>query len=504
MYKLLLFVEQLGQYNAKIVQKGSIIEFSLNYSKVLDSLISYSNIVELNSLYPKAINLYVRNSCTEEIDLIDYVNDKNDFEDELDQLVPDTSSMLIIIKFNEIINTFFKDYKSKIIVYYSDYEFLRDFNVSLDYLHIENMFFKQDKNIVIIIKSDLYLYNDKLLITNFRRKNLKDEIKAFDSIPINDTNKAIQLRNTSCNWIGAPNRITPADLHIDFNNEDFLLSEEVKKILIELNCKLIMIFFSNFTSVVNGKYTSTINGNKRIEIEDYEISSYYTESAYKDLTTIYGWIYNEGSIDKLSICRNLISVLISAKCQGSKLKTILDNTDLLVKSLYDNLEAYASGNVSNYFKERNTLKKEISKDVNSINSQIDNIIKLLLSNFTSLIGISIAGMVGYIAKGDIFFIKILSVLYVAQLDINCILNIPINIIRSFEYNNDFKTKVKEYEELYFDDSTLNKFKRRKNKNTVILIIYFIIIFTIIFIINFLEYKLLFDIEFIKNILLRLG
>ena len=56
MDKLLLFVEQLGQYNAKIVQKGSIIEFSLNYSKLLDSLISYSNIVELNSLYPKAIN----------------------------------------------------------------------------------------------------------------------------------------------------------------------------------------------------------------------------------------------------------------------------------------------------------------------------------------------------------------------------------------------------------------------------------------------------------------
>lgn len=114
MYKLLLFVEQLGQYNAKIVQKGSIIEFSLNYSKVLDSLISYSNIVELNSLYPKAINLYVRNSCTEEIDLIDYVNDKNDFEDELDQLVPDTSSMLIIIKFNEIITLFSKTIKIKL------------------------------------------------------------------------------------------------------------------------------------------------------------------------------------------------------------------------------------------------------------------------------------------------------------------------------------------------------------------------------------------------------
>ena len=500
MDKLLLFLNQLEKYKADAIQKTDIIEFSLKYNNKLDSLISYDNIKELNSLYPNTINLYIRNSCTEEIDLIDYVNDKSDFEDELEQLIPDTSLILIIINFRKIIRNFFNEYEKEIIIYYSDYEFLREFNVSVNYTDIENKFFNYDKNIVLIIKSDLHLFNNSILITNIKRENLKKSIEEFISKPINDTSKSIQLRNALCNWIGAPNRITPADLYIDFNNEIFSLSDKLKKILIELNCKLIIISFSNFTSAINGKYESIINGNKRIEIDDFEISSYYTEIAYKQLMTIYYCVYNDGSIDKLSICRNLISVLISAKCQGSRLKTIIDNTDLLLKSLHDNLEAYASGNVSNYFKERNTLKKEMSKDISSINSQIDNIIKLLLSNFTSLIGISIAGMVGYIAKGDIFFIKILSILYVFQLDINCLLNIPINIIRSLEYYNDFNVKVKEYKELYFEDSTLEKFKSRKNKNTSILCIYFIIIFLIIIIINFLEYKLLFDIEFIKNIL----
>lgn len=502
MDKLLLFINEIEKYKVNSIQKENIIELTLKYNIDLHSVISYENIVELNNLYPNIINLYVKNSPADEIDLIDYVNEEEDFENEVSELIPESSTLSIIINFEEIINNFFKEYKNKIIVYYSDDEFFKEFNTSIDYTSIEDRFFKSDKNIILIIKSDLYLHNNKLLITNIDRKNIKEEIKVFNNLPIDNTNKAIELRNTSCNWIGAPKRITPIDLYIDFVNEDFFISNKLKNILIELNCKIIIIFLSNFTSIVEGKYKSIINGNKRVEIEDFEISSYYTENAYKDLIIIYGWLYNDGSIDKLSICRNIISVLISAKCQGSTLRTILDNTELLLKSLNDNLEAYASGNVKDYFNERNSKKDEIAKEVSSINSQIDNIIKLLVSNFTSLIGISIAGIVGYIAKGDIFFIKILSILYVIQLDINCILNIPINIIRSIQSHNDFKFKIKEYEELYFDDKTLIKLKKRKNINTIFLLIYFVVIFAIISGINFLEYKLIFDIEFIKDILLK--
>ena len=160
MDKLLLFLNQLEKYKADAIQKTDIIEFSLKYNNKLDSLISYDNIKELNSLYPNTINLYIRNSCTEEIDLIDYVNDKSDFEDELEQLIPDTSLILIIINFRKIIRNFFNEYEKEIIIYYSDYEFLREFNVSVNYTDIENKFFNYDKNIVLIIKSDLHLFNN--------------------------------------------------------------------------------------------------------------------------------------------------------------------------------------------------------------------------------------------------------------------------------------------------------------------------------------------------------
>ncbi|HAT4264460.1 TPA: hypothetical protein I9064_001875, partial [Clostridium perfringens] len=175
MDKLFLFIDQLEKYKDSVSQKGDIIEFSLKYNEKLDSLISYSNIVELNNLYPNTINLYISNSCNEEIDLIDCIDDQDDFEGELKRLKPETSLLLIIIKFNEFINIFFKEYKSRIILYYSEREFFNKFNTTVDYVDIEDIFFKSDKNIVIIIKSDLYLYNDKILITNFQREDLREE-----------------------------------------------------------------------------------------------------------------------------------------------------------------------------------------------------------------------------------------------------------------------------------------------------------------------------------------
>lgn len=503
MEKVLYFIEELDKLKKSVIQKENILEFSIDYSKKLVDLNSFEKISELKNEFNDSINIYIENRA-QEINLFDCLEDKKEFEDEVQQWIKNKSSLKVIIDFEEIFLSYIGTFEDNLLLYYSDEDFYKDFNISLSYVDIEKKFFNSSKNIIVIIKSQLYFYNSSIFICNLNVSNLVEKIRNFQRLSVEEADKAIMFRNTSSNWIDAPSKITPKNFIIDFNNEEFIISNRAKSITIQLTCQLILIFFSNYTTNINGKYISTINGNKRIEIDDFENSEYYNEGAYIELIMIYEWIYNDSSIDKLSICRNVISVLISAKCQGSRLKTILENVDLLSKSLYDNLSAYASGNVTAYFKERNNLKKEIAKEVNSINSQIDSIIKLLLSNFTSLIGITIAGVVGYIAKGDIFLIKILSILYVIQLDINCILNIPLNIIRYFESNADFNNNVKDYKELYFEDSTLKKFKKRKNKNTIILFIYFIIIFGFIIIINFLEYKLLFDKEFIKNILFKLS
>ncbi|WP_164473000.1 hypothetical protein, partial [Clostridium perfringens] len=209
----------------------------------------------------------------------------------------------------------------------------------------------------------------------------------------------------------------------------------------------------------------------------------YTINAYKNLNTIYNWIYKNPVLDKLNICRNVISALITAKCQGSRLKTILENSDLLVKSLKDNYEVYSSENISKYFKEKNNLKKELQNEIKSINDQLDNLIKMLITNMTSLIGISIAGVVGYIAKGEFFSVKFLSVLYLIQLDINILLNFPIIIIRFIESNKSFKLKANEYGDLYFSDETLVKYNKKKNFNSIILIIYIVVSIIIVVVIH---------------------
>lgn len=503
METFLFFIKELDNLAKSVVQKEYILEFSIDYSKELVDLNSFERLLDLNKIYNESINIYIENRV-QESNLIDYLDDRKEFEEEVQQWIEKKNSLKVVIDFGKIFLSYIGNFEGNLLIYYSDKEFYKEFNVNLNYVDIEKKFFNSSKNLIIIIKSQLYFYNSNIFIGNLNVCNLLEDISKFQILSVEETDKAIMFRNTSSNWVNAPSKITPKNFIIDFSNDEFMISNEIKNIIIQLTCQLILIFFSNYTTNINGKYVSTINGNKRVEIDDFENSEYYTESAYIELIMIYDWIYNDSSIDKLTICRNVISVLISAKCQGSRLKTILENTDLLSKSLYDNLSAYASGNVTAYFKERNNLKKEIAKEVSSINSQIDNIIKLLLSNFTSLLGITIAGVVGYIAKGDMFLVKILSLLYVIQLDINCLLNIPLNIIRYFESNSDFNNNVKEYKELYFEDSTLEKFKKRKKKNTMILFIYFIIIFFVIVIINFLEYKVLFDNEFIKSIISSLA
>ncbi|MFR9241033.1 MAG: hypothetical protein ACLVKE_09945 [Clostridium baratii] len=261
----------------------------------------------------------------------------------------------------------------------------------------------------------------------------------------------------------------------------------------QINCNLVILFISNYSGIDEGIFKSLINGSKRVEIlyDDVE----YSNNSYNNLNKIYNWIYKNPLLDKLNICRNVISALITAKCQGSRLKTILENSDLLVKSLKDNYEVYSSENISKYFKEKNKLKKDLQNEIKSINDQLDNLIKMLITNMTSLIGISIAGVVGYIAKGEFFSVKFLSVLYLVQLDINILLNFPIIVIRFKEANRAFKSKSDEYGELYFSDKILAEYNNKKNFDSRILIIYIIISIIIIIIIHVVIIKLLIDKDF---------
>jgi hypothetical protein len=249
-----------------------------------------------------------------------------------------------------------------------------------------------------------------------------------------------------------------------------------------------MPFLCNFTGITNNKYISIINGKKRIEIE-YELNlNDYKQYDYEKLYKIYKWIYEAATFDKINICRNVISILVSAKCQGSVYKTILDNSDWLLQSVQDNFKDVLGENIEEFFKEKNTLAENLKKNISGINDQITELTKLTITNITSLLGMVIAGTVGYIAKGDYTLIKMLSFLYLIFLYVNCIFNIPISIIRVLQYNNDFRLNKKLYSKHYPDDNYIEKTYSRNKLNNIVFIVYIILTLIITVLITYIIFN----------------
>ncbi|ELC8383011.1 TPA: hypothetical protein K8M95_001452 [Clostridium perfringens] len=481
MDRLINFINSFIDYSDITQSKNKLI-LKFSYFNKIDEFITYENIKNLVEAYPNTIKLFLKFNSADEVDLVDCIEDEEEFNDELNSIEKEMWNFQININFIALLNSNNNLKNNNIEIYYNEKLFLEKFYIkNNDYREFEEKFFKNNKNIVLLLDSNTFFYNNNILITNIHREELINEINMFENIQINDESKSIDLRNSSCNWIGSTKKITPNSIFIDLDNNNFIVSEDIKKILLKINCNLVILFISNYSGIDENMFKSLINGSKRVEIIYDDVV--YTINAYKNLNTIYNWIYKNPVLDKLNICRNVISALITAKCQGSRLKTILENSDLLVKSLKDNYEVYSSENISKYFKEKNNLKKELQNEIKSINDQLDNLIKMLITNMTSLIGISIAGVVGYIAKGEFFSVKFLSVLYLIQLDINILLNFPIIIIRFIESNKSFKLKANEYGNLYFSDETLVKYNKKKNFNSIILIIYIVVSIIIVVVIH---------------------
>ncbi|MDK0874183.1 hypothetical protein P5F33_01760 [Clostridium perfringens] len=481
MDKLINFINSFINYSDITQSKNKLI-LKFNYFNKIDEVITYENIKNLVETYPNTIKLFVKFNTVSEVDLVDYIDDEVEFNEELNVTEKNKLKFQVNVNLIELINLNDNLKDNDIEIYYNEKLLLEKFNIdNNDYREFEKIFFKNNKNIFLLLDSSTFFYNNNILITNIHREELLNEINAFKNMQINDESKSIDLRNSSCNWIGSTKKLTPNSIFIELDNSNFIVSEDIQKILLKINCNLVILFISNYSGIDEGIFKSLINGSKRVEIiyDDVE----YNINSYKNLNKIYNWIYKNPVLDKLNICRNVISALITAKCQGSRLKTILENSDLLVKSLKDNYEVYSSENISKYFKEKNNLKKELQNEIKSINDQLDNLIKMLITNMTSLIGISIAGVVGYIAKGEFFSVKFLSVLYLIQLDINILLNFPIIVIRFIEANKSFELKANEYGNLYFSDETLVKYNKKKNFNSIILIIYIVVSIIIVVVIH---------------------
>lgn len=496
-YKL---INKLILLNYEIKETSSIFEIEFKYTSDLDFLIQYNYLRNISDIFcDESLKLYI--SINNDINIFDFLDNEDEFKEEIAYIREGTNFKLILKK-NNFIKYKFGDFNNSRITFFILEDNLLNF-LDQDINLLEDKVFKQyKKNIFILANSNVFIKNDYFMITNLNSINIKNELDDFNNIEISESKDVISSRNEVCNWIDGSHFLIPDYFYIDLKNENFRMNDKIQSILYKKNINLVMAFISNFTGIVDGKYKSIINGNKRIEVEyDIDLED-YKFSYYNNMFQLYQWIYENSTFDKINICRNVISILVTAKCQGTVYKTILVNSDWLLKSVKDNFKLFLQNNIDSYFEQKNSIIKEIRNEILENNNQTNELTKLSNSSIISSIGLIVAGIITYSTKINILMIRILCLIYLFYLDINSMFNLPLIITRFIQSKNNFKRKKIIYINNYNTDEEIESLIRNNTVSGGMFIIYILLTIFLIMFLNFIVIGVIYNKPYI-NIILKL-
>ena len=327
-------------------------------------------------------------------------------------------------------------------------------------------------NKAIITPKD-YFENDSIIVTNINR-DFKKDIEAKEYIAINRKEKEKSI-NTLCHYNRGVKMCLPEIMYIEFK-EEFQIHDKIKSILIKKTIDASLKCISNFTDNTDDKEISTIIGAKNIIIKYQPYGSIYTEKAYNNLYDLYIWGYSSCETDKISVIRNVISILIAAKykeCDKTKFELILEHSEWLKKSCEDNFEVIIKGNINEFFKEKSNIMNSLKGNMIDLNKSLNDIIKTLNLSITTGVGATVAASFGYIAKKDIDMIKVVIFIYGIFLIVNTIINLPAIYFSKSQILKMFESNSEKYKKEFLEDAELKSIDKIKNNNVCIFWIYFI-------------------------------
>ncbi|MEG1256374.1 hypothetical protein [Clostridium sp.] len=469
----------LLQDSCEINEEMDIVSIKTVYDEYTSKIFNYTQLKELKELYKSFLDIFVSSKVNNEINIFNFLDNEEELQEEINDM--NLNETLVTITFNKIkyirstlnipdnINLIFV-VQEKFLV-----ELLKNSVQSLENI----MFSFSKKTVIVLADSDIDESNEFYNIIGFNK--LRNKIYSIESSYVRNTKRVIDIRNEYCNWITSTEYITPDELYINFASGEIItpIEQRICKITVD-SC---IAFLANFTGTIHDEFVSIINGTKKIKIEYDLLIEDYTRESYENIYNIYKWVYHEYSPNKIYICRNVISILISAKCQGSVYKTILNNSDWILESIKSNYETFLTENVNDFFKQKTALAEQIREKVENIHFQINDITKVLVNNFTSLIGISITAVLGYISKGNLGLVKILALLYLIYIDFSASFSLPLVFIRYSQVKNDFNKKENDYVKTYIEDEFTRNIEKRFSSNKKIFWWYFVLIIISIIILN---------------------
>lgn len=391
---------------------------------------------------------------------------------------------------------------------------LTDNNI-IDIIFTEKFFNRQKESLfnlkidikkAIIFKDKNYFYNSNILFTNVKRDFKNDLEEFFNKITeFDEYKKSLNSINKFCNSQNKIIELIPENLYFKYNENEFNISDTLKEFFKKNLIRLVMEAISNYNEVIDSKIQYTILGPKTLKFTNSAKLESYKTKYCEELFLLYSWIYENNTMDKIDITRNVINVLITAKWAPSCpdkitiLDLILKNSKWLKKSCEDNYKNIIENKVKDYFLEKKNIMESLKKNLADFNNNISDLTKNINTILTTSIAAIVAGSLGYVAKKDLLMIKIVAIIYIIYITLNLILNLPIIGIRKKQLMDDFKKNEKKYEE-YLEDDDIKYIKKSKKINNITFNVYIVISILIVVLLDFIVLYSLNNIDSVINII----
>ncbi|WP_164472981.1 hypothetical protein, partial [Clostridium perfringens] len=104
MDRLINFINSFIDYSDITQSKNKLI-LKFSYFNKIDEFITYENIKNLVEAYPNTIKLFLKFNSADEVDLVDCIEDEEEFNDELNSIEKEMWNFQININFMALLNS---------------------------------------------------------------------------------------------------------------------------------------------------------------------------------------------------------------------------------------------------------------------------------------------------------------------------------------------------------------------------------------------------------------
>ena len=478
--------DALITYSKRIHDKEEALKItSYDYKNIFDSLDDTFQIIFNNEKIIQNPEAIEKNFIKQ--DLLEYIEQAINFYNYVDIELSINKKRYYLL-YSELKNTF------NSFVFFP-FMYSKNFVKWIERLGLENLeekIFAIDKQTIFLINDcDETLCNDNVLIAgkNVNKAMIKKFLKKFDS---QNNEEIARWRYEQVNWLDGTRWLNPNYFYFDFKNVN--MDKLLENYFLKNTVNLIIPYISNYVIYENVDILSTINGHKKITIKIKELNNYNQEQV-DYLFQTYKWAYTGKNSDKLSILRNLITILLCEDCGNDYYSSILIKSKNIYDTAIKNFDIYLKENVEQYFEARQRAMDLIENKSNEVSDQISNTIGNMNKTLFAFLGTIFTAIISFVENSNSTLIKFLLnsfIIYVVIYSFYYLSYSKIKVIQIEKYYNEaiFKMSDKLLGIDPSDNEGTKKYFNRISKNVTIFNIYWFITILINIVLIVIAYFLL--------------